>query len=508
MKKITRVISTAFLAFLIVLTTACSEKSSLLTSDDLKAFSENLDNNQYNTAIKIYDDLSPEDMTNANKLISYKVESIVEGYFNGIIDYSSASKALQAYTVFSNSSVNEALIQIEQDNIYTIRLKEAESFIEDEQYLAAIKKLDEIDASYRNFSEASDLMNQCIPLYRESIQKECEVYESVQNYSAIFSVLQSAEGELPNDITWSELNLLYKKSYTEYISSQIEELNREEKYFKAMETIRDSYSTLENFFADALPKELTELYDEEKNLYCDFIVESLNVLIAEEKYTEVIDSVYEYKDIFLTYFGSELPEPFAAIVADCQRKHCEQCIETAKGYAEKKDYQSAVNILDACEADKQYLSGSLMLYQSLCDLRDQYKDKLPIYLNDCPEIERGYFYNSRELSNVTNQFGYTYAKALLFENHEESYILYNPNERYSLFNFTIWSSYGDAVYEDSSVSLYIYCDGVLVQSIENIKNETDPADYSIDITGCRKLKLVFSFSNYIELYLGNAILSN
>ncbi len=508
MKKITRVISTTFLACLLVLTTACSEKSSLLTSDDLKAFSENLDNNQYNTAIKIYDDLSPEDMTNANKLIAYEVESIMDGYYDGKIDYSSAKRALEAYYEFNYSNdIRDAYNEMQENHDADESLSEAKNYMEKEQYGDVIGKLVNIPAAYRNYKEASELLEKCIPLYRESTENECDAFMEKEDYRAVFSRIYEAKNLLPDDSAWAELDLKYKNGYIDYMTAKVDEYNTAENYTGAMDFVLEAGSLLEGFYFEEQPKEVNDLYEKESNLYCESIVKSLDNLVSENKYTEAIDAIYGYQNLFVAYFGSEMPEQFADIVADCQDKYCEQCMEEAKGLAEKKDYQGAVNALDGCVNDERYATVNKALANSANNMMNEYMRKVPIKLYDCTVIDESFGGSYREVTNVTNQFGHIYANAAKFSGWNENFILYNTDERFTKLDFTIWG-YADRLRRDDTASVYIYCDGVLTESIENIGHTTDPVDYSIDLTGCKKLKIVFENAGWMDVYFGNAMLSN
>ncbi len=539
--KLHKPLQAVIAAVLVLACSACIQKTDTNTTKGLKNFNQELEERDFDEAYSLYNELSPEEMTNANRIIKEKVEEIVDRYLDSTYDYSSAFRAVQSYDVFGAGLTDSAKNVISTDNSFKVRLDDAYSFFNSAQYTEALWDLAQIDASSRYYSEAQELTEKSIAAYQDSIQSLCASFSSNHRYNDIFALLEEANTVLPDDTVLNNLITQYQLEEKEYNIDQLiqicESYATNHDYEHIYESIAQSAYSDENEV-----KELLYTYtEEERNYLIDLLEQNCKDYATKNDYPhvfEIIDAsqysndpkVITFKNMYYTEWVNYTDEEAKRIgeggdnrgAADYLDKTADQfkkwnqtwaeslettfsvyydryvseTISQANEYAEAKDFVSASNLLD--DLIRWGLNNSDSDKVKL--LYDDYSKRCPTWLWECPCLE-----NTLARYDITkpvsDAFGKKYENGIstMQNASSEQYAIYNSNGYFKYLSGTLFSTQGGTL----SYSVSIYADDALLASYKDVKESDYPISFELDINYAKKIKIETSAEG--DVYSGRYI---
>lgn len=174
----------------------------------------------------------------------------------------------------------------------------------------------------------------------------------------------------------------------------------------------------------------------------------------------------------------------------------EDIVDDAYSYTEGGDWDSAVELLE--EAQSQYSSN-----KSIVDAYNDIKEKMPITLKNITIVSSNEVEVKKDV--VKDRYGNIYDGGVLYDASKDAYGLYNLSGKYTTFKATAFVAMEASNGKNMSISIYV--DEKLVLHKDEITEESQPIDISVDVTGGQTLRIVTkndgSYSNGF-IYFGNS----
>lgn len=242
----------------------------------------------------------------------------------------------------------------------------------------------------------------------------------------------------------------------------------------------DDSSTKETYnnHTNKLPEDKQDNFDQEQDEY-ESVISYCEECIVKGDYSEALKyskrkaeenarylTVYnEYADLFIV-----------------------NSLEKAQDFAKKRDFASAIQILEAANSEYNCSEFSSMI--------EDYQEHLPRKLIECHILDSD---NYSELEQATDCFGEIYTDSFGFETGKgdgafpdwyfDGFVVYFLDGKFENLS-GIFAVNNNIQFSDTSTMCKIYGDGkLLYESIELVGRTAYPININVDITGVKQLRI-------------------
>lgn len=356
-------------------------------------------------------------------------------------------------------------------------------YIDDNNYEAALKALDQVAPSWSDYDKVE---KQRVKAVKGQLKLKLETYNAEKNYEAIITLIKSNISNIEDD---NEIKDTYNNAVERYRSSVIEEANR---YIVAKDY--DNATKI-------LTKATTLLGGDEAVDSKLFEVKKAQALILIKDFESKKDYESAIKYIRSNLDSLNNDAELKAELSRFEGLYRDKIIKDAETAYKKDGYASALSIINK--------GLNLMPDDSkLLSEKSAYEDCAPVDLTtlDYYTFEGNYYYSYGFdfYDSVTDVFGNTYSNAF-FGLHGGGSQTYALDKKYNELTATIFvpeKSKG-AVGEGSII---IYGDGKVLYRKSNISSSSRPFNIKVDISGITDLKIEMTARNGMNPCMCNVYL--
>lgn len=187
----------------------------------VNSFSSLIESKKYSEALAQYNGFSFEEQTKANQWMSEYIASVEQDYYDGKLDYATASRVLDDMEYFDAVSEQAATAgyAVYYDNEASRSLNRAKELVEKKEWEQAYYELSDIDVRYKMYDEVSALRDTIVKSYREETLKKIEEYGASGQIEELSRICDDAQGILPGD---REILDACQKYYDSYVTKTLE----------------------------------------------------------------------------------------------------------------------------------------------------------------------------------------------------------------------------------------------------------------------------------------------
>lgn len=326
---------------------------------------------------------------------------------------------------------------------------------------------------YKNDLAGKSLSDKTLSVMRKTADNTVSDYENEKiSYEDAQKILDTIDdfiffSDAPSDlISDSEKKLRSLYDYNSYIQAA-DEYYSEKNYLNALQNYR--YALELNSESEAASEGISK----SESAYRDDIISQTDTYIADRDY----DSAERVLNAGLTNLNNDslLNEKLNGL-NDVKVKNI---VDDAYSYTKGGDWDSAVELLE--EAQSQYSSN-----QAITDAYKDIKDKMPITLKNITTVSSE---NVTRVKDVCkDRYGNIYDGIVIYDASNNGYGLYNLDGNYTNFMSTVFV--GREATNGKKMSLSIYVDEKLVLFEDEITEESQPFELSIDVTEGKTLRIV------------------
>lgn len=334
-------------------------------------------------------------------------------------------------------------------------------YIDDNNYEAALKALDQVAPSWSDYDKVE---KQRVKAVKGQLKLKLETYNAEKNYEAIITLIKSNISNIEDD---TEIKVAYNNAVERYRSSVIEEANR---YIVAKDY--DNATKI-------LTKATTLLGGDEAVDSKLFEVKKAQALISIKDFESKKDYESAIKYIRSNLDSLNNDAELKAELSRFEGLYRDKIIKDAETAYKKDGYASALSIinkgLNLLPDDSKLLSE-----------KSAYEECAPVDLTTLNyytyDHKLGYY------DSVTDIFGNTYSNAFYGYSKGGQSQTYDLGKKYNVLTAKI------IVPENCKGSSYsgkilIYGDGKLIYRKDNIKSTSRPIDINVDVSGVTDLKI-------------------
>lgn len=416
------------------------------------------------------EDLSEKDIAN----LTAAAEKIGEDYSAGEITYEEATEKISLLRQFECDGISEAIASVSED-------------VETSHRIAGY--LETADGYYQNADYESALEG-----YNTVLALEPE------NEAALQGVQNATDGIVKDLISQAE-EKIGEESFTRATSLYNKALEYDPDNEAALKGLADvgkkqaeSYiKQAENYIADGNYTEAFRMYDEalssdpdnqeavsgRKNAeakYKESVVTEAKSLADSEKYDEAERTVMNSISNGISSDDEDLAETLDYI----HDKRIEAMNETVYTAVDGGDWDKALELLDQYEAE---LPGD----EDLAKTREDVEKKKPVTMFDNIVSSDRLDLNKDIVKDRWNGI-YDGGVRIGSSSGNEGYVLYNLSKNFTEYYAKVFTpTYAE---NGQSMSIAIYLDNELTLLKENITEESEPFDLTVDVTGKTTMRIV------------------
>ena len=171
----------------------------------------------------------------------------------------------------------------------------------------------------------------------------------------------------------------------------------------------------------------------------------------------------------------------SAKATEYENKYVADATTQADTLAAQGDYDSAISLLETAKAatgDNDTLTNKIK----------ELTDSKPVYaeLTSLKVVDSSYYYGLSS-DSIMDTYGNMYLNAGTFTGTGTHYATFYTSGQYKILYGTIAAP--DSIGEDAAITVNIYADDTLLQTIPSITRMTKPVDISLDISGADSVKV-------------------
>lgn len=194
-------------------------------NNPISRFKNNITNNNYIEAVKIYDDKIKGNIDKENMVLRFlesEINKIEDLFINENITYDKAKSKLTTIknTGLVSAEVNNALNRIDNLNNSRIAYKKAEQYLKNNDILNALKEYKNVIPEDQNYKRAKEQIANNEKQYKEQVLKSAEEFANKQEYDKSVSLLKEATSLIPNDSDLTSKLSVYEKQLHEKLFAE------------------------------------------------------------------------------------------------------------------------------------------------------------------------------------------------------------------------------------------------------------------------------------------------
>jgi len=473
-------------AFLIIVIIAGVIVAITIISSPVNTFEKNINNGDYESALKIYDGKiigNEKDEARIQEYLTAHIAKIVTQFDNKSLTYAEADKSLKIISetgVFEGTELTDAYSHIEKLDASRTAFAAAEKLLASKDYVGAIGQYQAVIASDDNYAAAQSQLDAASQEYRTAILNQADQFAAENSFDKAITVMNAALKILPKDSELLQQLTLYESRKVVYEKatalSSAENYMGQNEYEKALNVIS---AALIGAPGDAdLQNALTEY---QTKFIANVKKEAGTAFGTTCKYEAALKIIKAGLDI--------LPGNTELIVIDAgfQTQYVKWVISAADtAFAADHNYETAVAAINAA-------LSILPNNTTLNAKKDEYLSYQPVWLTNLDYFNSSNSIKIDGFNVMKDNTGTGYAHSIC--GYSNGFIEYLMNGNYSKFTFTCAVPYSERT-TTSNQYVEVYGDGVLLCSTGIMTGGVDPQPVSIDITGVQKLKIVFSGDYY------------
>ncbi len=419
-----------------------------------------------------------------DKAIMAAAERICEQYANHELDADTAATKLAQLGSFGEASASMLADTYAEFRAFSSsqgHMGTADKLFTAGEYLEAREEYLLVLPTDADYAAAQEKAADCLVRYGETVSAEAEKLMQENDYPGAIALLKSGNAVLSDSYdTFSEtidslLPECYDR-YEQYLLAESANLAGLEDYEAAVKMLSGAMG---DFPAqrDALATALAQYTDDARARRLKLTGERADEDYAAGKYAEAFQKLETFRDL-----PDEDAEGAAALITAMeQRFAADKCAEAKAAFGGERDKLNAAIAI---------LNDALSL-RELEDIRsylDHLSEYLPLNLTEAEfsEKEGVVFRNSGDFVALNSR---TYTEGWIW-GENEAYLCFELNGTYDLLECKFVDRRDDE--EEVTGQFEVWCDGELVfTSDEIVHPQVDGQSVSVDISGCKVLKLVF-----------------
>lgn len=376
--------------------------------------------------------------------------------------------------------------------------------IKNEDYDAAIETLDDINASW---SEYSKVEGKKIEAVKGQFASQIEKYNSTGEYESIITYINE---NIENVQTDTEISQIYNDAVQKYKGEEMKKVDEyiaSNDYTSAKSVLLTAFNIIEN--DSEIEEKLTDVNQKE-------ILQTVIKYENEQEYTEAIEYIYDNLE------SVENNSEILLKLSDCEQKYRESILNDAESTCQADGYEAAIKVID--QALVLLKNDEILLKE-----KNRYEAMAPVALVDLKAFHDDYGENKQVGISLNDKLGNSYLNCIEYMGGSSTFWgenidtfgkrdIYVIKGEYTTFKATVFvpeerSSYWDTEISNEnkrkgSFTLRIFGDGKLLYQSPLMITTQYPVEVDIDITGVEQL--AFSWATFSdvtsEIGLANAYL--
>ena len=419
-----------------------------------------------------------------DKAIMAAAQSVFDQYANHTIDADTAATRLAQLGSFGEASaamLENTYAAFREFSTAQEHIEKADRLFANGDYLGAREEYLQVLITDANYARAQERAGECLVRYGERVSREAEALMEKDDYPGAIALLKDGNDILANRYgTFSEaidtlLPQCYDR-YEQYLLTGAQNLAQLEDYEAAVKLLTDAMGDFPAERAN-LRDALAVYTDDARAKRLKNAGQRADADYAAGKYAEAFASLEAFR---------ELPNEDAAgtdaLIADMEKRFAaEKCAEAQKVFDnERNNLEDAIAVLDEAFA--------VRALPAISDYRDQLSEYLPLFLVDAEFSEKSgtVFRNSGEFAALN---GKTYSDGWIWGS-DGAEISFPLDGAYDQFECKFVDRRDDET--EATGQFEVWCDGQKVfESEEIVHPQVDGQSVSVEISGCKELKLVF-----------------
>jgi tetratricopeptide (TPR) repeat protein len=482
-------IAIAIAAFLIIVIIAVVIIAVTIMNSPVNTFEKGVTNGNYESALKIYDDKisgNKKDEATIQEYLTTQIAEIVTQFDNKSLTYSDANKSLKSISdlgIFAGTELTDAYSHIEKLDASRTAFAAAEKLLASQDYVGAIGQYQAVITTDENYAAAQSQLGVATQDYRTATLAQANQLAAQNSFDQAITVINAALKTIPKDSELLQQLTLCESQKAAYEKatalSSAEEYMGQSEYEKALDVISAALvsapedADLQNAQADYQTKYIAHVKDVATvafGIACDY--EAASKIIQAG-----LDVLPGNADLLSTD-------------AAFQTQYVSMVITSADtAFAADHNYETAVAAMNAALT---ILPNNTTLNAK----KNDYLSYKPVWLTDLDYFNSSNAVKIDDFSVMKENTGTGHAHSISSNTYSEASIEYLLNGNYSKFTFTCAVPY-DRRSTTYTQYVEVYGDGVLLCSTNIMTGGVDPQPVSIDITGVKKMKLVFSATNFM-----------
>ena len=419
-----------------------------------------------------------------DKAIMAAAQAVSRQYAEHEIDADTAAKKLAQLGSFGSASADmlaDTYAAFRELSTAQAHIEAADRLFAEQDYLKARDEYLQVLITDANYARAQERAAECLVAYGERVSREAEALMEQNDYPGAIALLEDGDSILANRYgAFSEaIDALLPVCYDRYEQHLLTEAAN----LAALEDYEAAMKMIDGAMAD-FPSERASLREALAGYTVDARAKRLKDagLRAETDY-----AAGKYAEAFegLARFMQQPDEDTvgaAALIEDLEKRFAmDKCAEADKVFGNERD-----NLPDAIAVLDEALSVREL--QKIRDHRDHLAEYLPLYLVDAEfsEKEGTVFRNSGDFEALN---GKTYSDGWIWGS-DGAEITFPLDGGYDVFECKFVDRRDDET--EAKGQFELWCDGEKVFTSEEIVHpQADGQSVSVEIAGCKELKLVF-----------------
>lgn len=398
-----------------------------------------------------------------------------------------------------NSDDESKCVAVLQEALTKAWTSYVEESIGQEEFEIIMTTLNNIESSLNLLGRQLDEVNSnygAVSASKTAFQNGMKQFEEGEYAEAIKSLKLVIPKDEKNFKTAVQKRLEAEKLYEQEIIEHAQKLYENGDYSAMFELINN---------AERLIGETSNLLEFEKEKRTAIAETMIDQSFEQENYLEVITTYIKAQKNGKTTISSDMTSKYSI----SKDKYSNDVLNRASvAFGDSKDYESAISILREAVSQLQYKGIDEGMIQLFNNAIDTYREFIPVSLFslDCIQttgIGVGTTDDNiyRDLSSNTYQ-----GETVMYKNSyhtRDSYAVYNLNMRFSTLEGVVYVPYDAYHYTSAWESggrnageIIVYGDDVELYRIKLSRNDYDPIQISINVSGVRILKIVIVGSWY------------
>ena len=427
---------------------------------------------------------SEERSAKIDNAILAAAQSICDQYANHELDADTAASRLAQLGTFGDASakmLSETYAEF-LDYIGSQSHKdEGDRRFADGDYLAAREAYLLVLPSDADYDAAQAKAAECLTAYGDAVVKQAEALMAADDYPGALAALKAGNDTLSADYgTYSEsidalLPQCYDR-YAAYLLSEAKNLGALEDYEAAVAKLRGA---LEDFPAERaeLTEALAQYEESARQKRLETAGERADAAYAAGEFAEAFQILEDY----LALPDEDTEGAKARIAALEERFAKDNCGEAEKTFdGQRENLESAIDVLN--------WGYDIRPLEAIETYRDHLAEYLPLNLAEAEfDSKEGIIF--RNTGDFVALNGKTYSDGWIW-GEDGAEITFLPDGAYDLLECKFVTRRDDK--ESAEGQFEIWCDGEKVFTSEKLVHpQADGQSVSVDVSGCKELKLVF-----------------